>query len=219
MQQRFLKERIIPIVLLAIVAGLFLYSSRLHNIFLSLAATLQGFSNSHPVIAALIFMALAAGSATLSLFTSTPLVPIAVTIWGGGWTILMLLGGWVIGGVGAYAIGRYAGYPLLKRFLPEDTIQFYRSKLSSRSEFLFVFLFRFMFPAEITGYVLGILRYHLGKYVVITFLSELPFAILAVFISEAFIAANQVAFWGLGALAAALFLVFVYFFQKRLKRN
>jgi len=218
MRPRLLKERIVPLALLAIVAGLFLYSSRLREMFLWVASLLRGYSAEQPTAAVLVFMALAAASATFSLFTSTPLIPIAVTIWGKGWTVVMLLGGWVIGGVGAYAIGRYAGYPLLKRFLPEDAISFYRSKLSSRSEFLFVFLFRFIFPAEITGYVLGILRYHLGKYVIITFLSELPFAVLAVFISEAFITANQVMFWSLGVLAAALFLGFVYFFQKRLKR-
>ena len=65
--------------------------------------------------------------------------------------------------------------------------------------FPLLLLFRLAMPSE-TGYVFGLFRYDFCRYLLITFLAELPFAILIVYGSDAFIQTNWWSF-------AILFLV------------
>ena len=48
-------------------------------------------------------------------------------------------------------------------------------------------LFRLASPAEMPGYVLGAVRYGFVKYFLATFIAEFPFAVIAVYASEALI--------------------------------
>jgi len=214
---RVIKKRLFNTFLIAAIALLFWYSATLHNALMESASILRGYSENNPVAAMIIFSGLAIFSAMFSLFSSIPLIPIAVAIWGNMLTFILLFWGWLIGGMAAYAIGRYAGYPLLKNILSENKISYYRSRIPPRSEFAFIFLFRFVTPAEITGYLLGLIKYEFSRYTLITFLSELPFAALAVYMSEAFILGKELSFWGLGAFIIILIFSMSYVFHKRNK--
>lgn len=212
---RVIKKRIFTILFIAIVALLFWYSATLHNTLIDAASALKGYSENNPAAAIIIFIILAISSAMFSLFSSVPLIPIAVTIWGNTATFIILFWGWLIGGIAAYAIGRYAGYPLVKKILPEDKISYYRNRISPQSELAIIFLFRFVTPAEITGYLLGLMRYNLGKYALITFFSELPVAALATYLGEAFLLGRAMIFWGLGVFIIILLFFLSYLFHKK----
>ncbi|MBM3204401.1 VTT domain-containing protein [Candidatus Uhrbacteria bacterium] len=219
MSQLGVRSKLVALVLIALVALALLYSSSFHSAFLSLISHIQNFSTIHPWLAMVIFIFVAAASAMFSLFSGAPLIPIGVSLWGSVLTLILLLTGWIIGGMGAYVLGRYGAYPFIKRFLPEKKITKYRNHIPPHTEFMMIFLFRLITPAEITGYLLGIMKYPFGRYTLITLLSEIPFAILAIYMSEAFVLKQELTFWVLGGLALFFFFLLSYLFHKKLKRR
>ncbi len=165
----------------------------------------------------LIFILFAAFSTVISMFSSLPAVPFAVLAWGKTLTFVFLITGWVIGSLVSYVLGRYGLYTIFKRSVFLKKVVAYQQKLSENSEFILVVLFRLALPSEITGLVLGGLRYNFTKYLLATFISEIPFAIVAVYASGALIFSDikglllWVAFGGVG------FFIVAKIFTKRIK--
>ncbi|HEX6201615.1 MAG TPA: hypothetical protein VF100_01355, partial [Thermoanaerobaculia bacterium] len=116
----------------------------------------------HPLLGGGLFVLLAALSAMLSLFSSVPLVPFAVAAWGEGATVVLLFAGWVLGGGASYLVGATLHHRIERTKL-YARVAHYRERLRRhRAEFSVVLLFRLAMPAEIPGYVLGMLRYPFG---------------------------------------------------------
>ncbi len=206
------------ILLVLLLALLFWYSASFQEVFFGSVDFLEGYANRHILLAEGIFVGAAALSAMFSPFSSVPLVPAALVIWDSGLTLSLLLLGWLLGGIGAYLVGRYALYQLLRRVLDIDgKVDYYRKKISPRAEFGLVLLFRFAMPAEIPGYVLGAIRYHFGKYFLATFLAEFPFAVITVYASEALIFKEPVLLGALGLLVTLILGGALYFFRKKLR--
>ena len=175
-------RRIVTIfVILAIVTIIFGTSSWLQSGFSYTADTVNDYIAVHEVTGVVAFISFSALSAILSPFTSIPTVPFAVFTWGKALTFLFLIIGWLVGGIVSYAVGRYGLYIIFRRLLPIGKIESYREKLSEHSEFILVVLFRLALPAEVTGLVLGSLRYDFLKYLAATVISEIPFAAVAVY--------------------------------------
>lgn len=189
-------ERRIYIFLLVVIIAIILWSSALlENLLLDAASTLEIYIKENPVLGVLIFIGLGIISTLLSFFTSIPLVPIAVLIWGASNVFLMLMAGWLMGSIISYYIGAYAGYPIIRHVVPTEKLEVYQEKVSRRTPFWIIYLFRLSLPAEIPGYILGIIRYKFWKYFLATFLAELPFALIAAYASDAFIAKNKALFF------------------------
>ncbi len=203
--------------ILLVIVILFWSSLSLQEEFSQAVSVFGGYIQSHQVVGLSVFFLFAALSVILGPFTSVPLVPIAITVWGRMETFVLLLSGWLVGGVATYLIGKYAAYAIFKKVIPFGKIEAYRKKISAESEFFLIVLFRLMLPAEIPGYLLGIIRYDFTKYWFATFLGELPFAIIVVFASEAFLEANPVQFAILIVAELVLIGGALYFFQKRLR--
>lgn len=213
---RPISRALLIFTLVALVAAAFWYSRSIQTAFYATVERLEVLIRRHPLPGAAAFVSLAGLSAMLSPFSSIPLIPAAVVIWGRTATVALLLGGWLVGHTATYAIGRSAGYVILKRLVDVDRIDHYRTRLDSRSGFLLVLLFRLAMPAEIPGYVLGSLRYHLGKYAAATVIAELPIAIVAVTASNALLARRPAEFLGwVAALLAATGITF-YALHRRL---
>lgn len=212
-----LKRTLITFIAVLGVAFLFWSSYSLQNIFNETVGSVQAYAGQNNVLLIVLFIALAALSAMLSPFSSVPLVPIAIMIWGGLLTTALLLTGWLIGEVLAYGAGYYAGYPFVSQLSSFEKVRYYRERISRKTEFLLIVLFRFAMPAEIPGYVLGIARYNFWKYFLATFLAELPFAIVVSYASEALVAKKPVIFVGLAVATFSVFSVMFYFFTKKLK--
>lgn len=146
------------------------------------------------IIGVFVFVFFTAFSAVLSPLSSIPAVPFAVFAWGEELTLTFLLVGWIIGSIISYTIGKYGLYVLFKKALFLKKVEMYQKKFSEHSEFILVVLFRLALPSEITGLVLGSLRYNFFKYLMATIISEIPFAVVLVYGSEALILSD---FWGL----------------------
>ena len=208
-RSRVLKDRLLFLGVVVFLGVAFFLSVTVQRVFLESIEIIELFVERHLFWGAVIFVLLAAFSAMFSLFSSVPLVPIATVVFGNFFTGLLLCVGWLLGDMAAYAIGSSAGYRIVSRFISMDRAEYYKKRLSGRSQFWIVFIFRFALPSEVTGYTLGVLRYHFGKYALATALSEIPFAFLAVYSSEALIQRRLALFLGLitaGVLVTVLML-------------
>ena len=74
-----------------------------------------------PALGMAAFVVLAAVSAMVAFVSSAVLVPVAVHVWGAPLCALLLWLGWFLGGVAAYAVGRYLGRPIVERLVSPAT--------------------------------------------------------------------------------------------------
>lgn len=212
-----MKKQISVIVVLIILAVVFSASAFLQEKFNEAVDALEEVFAKRKIVGIIIFAGLAALSAMLSPFSSVPLVPVAVVIWGNAMTTALLVVGWTLGGIITYAIGKWAFYPLLTSFVLHEKIEYYRNKLTNHTDFWLVLIFRLALPSEIPGYLLGIIRYHFGKYILATFLSELLFVVITVYASEAFIARDPLLFGLIIIGEVILVAIFLKMLHRRLK--
>ena len=172
----------------------------------------------HPRTGALVFVALAASSAMLSFFSSVPLVPFAVAAWGAPAACTALFAGWMLGAGASYWLGASLHHRVERLRLYRQVAEL-RDRLRHRHrEFSVVLLFRLAMPAEIPGYVLGMLRYPFGRYLLATALAELPMALGTVYAGRLLIESRP---WALAALIVAgalLLALFHHLFDRRMRR-
>jgi uncharacterized membrane protein YdjX (TVP38/TMEM64 family) len=119
--------------------------------------------NAHPVLGAVVFFLFAATSAMLAFTSSVVLVPSANLVWGKLITFLLLWGGWIVGAIAAFGIGRVAR-PLLVRLGYQERLDKYQQFVSKRMKFWTAVLFCIAVPSEIPGYIFGGLRYPFLKF-------------------------------------------------------
>jgi uncharacterized membrane protein YdjX (TVP38/TMEM64 family) len=105
-----------------------------------------------------IFVLLSALSAMVAFFSSLVLVPIGVLAWGATTTFALLWFGWLLGGVGAYATGRFLGRRAVVWLIHEEQLHRYERRLAASAPFLVILLFQLALPSEVPGYVAGVLR-------------------------------------------------------------
>ncbi|MDP3919069.1 MAG: VTT domain-containing protein [Nanoarchaeota archaeon] len=210
------KKFIFSILLLILIAVIFWSSLSLQTVFSQSVDSIEPYMAEHPIMGINIFIWFAALSAIFSFFSSIIIVPFVIPIWGKFWTLIFLTTGWFIGGLLAYAIGIFAGYPILKRIISLEEIEEYKAKLPENQTFWAIFLFRLVTPSEITSYILGILRYNFKSYLVITLSTELIFAVLTVYASDAILNNKPIVF---AATIIALIIItsVIVFFVKRVK--
>lgn len=174
---------------------------------------IDAYANKHPVLGVFLFMAFAAASVLLGPFTSTPVIPIGVAVWGSFLTTVFLLAGWLMGDILAYYIGYHFGYPVVGKIVGREKLDKWISQIADRLKFLLVVLFRLALPSE-TGYIFGILKYNFKKYLAAVFLGELPFAILLVYASDAFLKGNGLLLAGVAVAAVALILASAWILKR-----
>lgn len=180
--------------MIAALIFLFWYFSALSESVNQLLVSSQTFIERHPVSDIFVFLALAALSALLVFFSSIVIVPVAVFVWGEILTLFLLLLGWFIGGLLAYGIGKHFGRRIAEYFVSAKKINSYGDLFSKELGIFDVVLLKLALPSEIPSLFLGIVRYPFLKYLSVIVLSELPFAIWAVYLSGAFVAQNRVFF-------------------------
>lgn len=169
------------------LAALLWASASLQSAFIGVLQFSKDYVESQPLASRLAFVALAAFSAMMVLFSSIALVPVAVYAWGQGETLLLLTGGWFIGANLAYLIGRRLGRRATLSFVPAGTLDHYARLLSVRMSVFEVTLLKLALPSEMPSFALGIMRYPLAKFWPVLLGSELPFALWAVYLSAALV--------------------------------
>jgi uncharacterized membrane protein YdjX (TVP38/TMEM64 family) len=141
----------------------------------------------HPFLGAVLFTLLSALSAMLAFFSSALLLPVALDAWGKAVCVLLLWVGWLLGGACAYGIARAWGRPLVRRLTSSRLLSRYEERISRHTSFGRVLLFQLAVPSEIPGYVLGLARYGLRRYLLVLALAELPYAVGAVYLGTSFL--------------------------------
>jgi uncharacterized membrane protein YdjX (TVP38/TMEM64 family) len=191
---RFLLERLRPVVtrgllLVVLVAGLVLLiqSDTLHEGIVGLFEAARTIIAQHPVAGPIAFVGLAALSAMLGFFSSAVLVPAAVYAWGAVGTMLLLGLGWTIGGIIAHSLARYLGRPVLRWLVPEAALGRYEKLLEKQPRFSTVLLFQLAFPSEIVAYLMGLIRYPLGKFTAALLIAQVPWLVGTVWLGVGFV--------------------------------
>lgn len=213
-------KRIILIACTAIAVALaFWYSSTLQDAFYVVVDFFSALVMRNELLAVIVFVLLSAAAALISPFTNIPLIPIAVVIWGTVPTTILLLGGWLLGDIVAYFIGRDIGYPAVRYMVSSERFDRWVVVVREHTSFLMALLLRVALPAEL-GYAFGIIRYPVGLYALITFLAELPIALVAVYASEAALAGDaQMFFVAVGVLAVLVGAGAYYIRSKQIHSN
>jgi uncharacterized membrane protein YdjX (TVP38/TMEM64 family) len=145
---------------------------------------LEPYATSHRAAGMLVFAGLAAVSALLAFFSSTVLVPVAVHAWGEPVTAVLLWSGWMVGGIGAYAAGKWLGRPLVRSLAGADKLEFYQAKLGRSTPFGVVLLFHLALQSEVPALVLGTLGYRFRLFVLALGLAELPYAVGTIYLGS-----------------------------------
>ena len=169
--------------------------------YLRASRWLQGYVERSGAWGVVAFLLFSAFSVLLGPFTSAPMVPAAVLAWGRTATLFLLLGGWMIGNIGAYAIGRYGAVPVLRRFVPWERIETWKARVPRRRMMAAAIVARLTLPAEV-GYAYGALHFDFVWYVVITLLAEIPTALLVIYASEALLQHRTMQLVTIGVIAA-----------------
>lgn len=102
-----------------------------------------------------IFVITSAVAVLMPVLTNLPLVPAAALAWGPWWTAALLLAGWTIGAVVAFALARYARATML-RLLPSVMRHAEIDRLvHPRHRVLSLAILRATFPVDVLSYALG----------------------------------------------------------------
>lgn len=197
-------SRRLPLLIVGVVvAALLAYSEEIHQQVVRAIALAEPVIRSLPVLGTVIFVLLAALSAMLVFFSGLLLVPIGIQVWGPAGCFLLLWGGWFLGGVITYSIGRHFGRPVVLRMLSAKKIARYESRVPPASSFVAATLTQLVLPSDISGYFFGLLGYRARIYLGSLALAELPYAFGTVYLGNAFVERQYV----LLLVAAALGMV------------
>ena len=207
-----IKKYLIIFVLVIILVAVFWGSKTVENYFQNIIGYVTNYMSNEKWVV-VIFVALAVLSVMLVSFSSIWLVPIALALWGNLLTLAILLGGWLLGSIFSYLVGKYAGYPIVRKIISEEKINHYSSVfLQARESFSLIILSRFVLPSEIPGYLLGMAKYPFFKYLLATAISEIPYAFVTVYFIDAVLRKNAIALlvWGIIWVFFALLMVRMY---------
>jgi uncharacterized membrane protein YdjX (TVP38/TMEM64 family) len=191
-------------VLLAISLAALASSRAVHAALIEVLAASNAIIATHPVLGAMLFVALAALSAMLAFASVGPILPVAVYSWGESLSILLLWIGWILGGALSFMVGRYLGRPVVRWLTAEALLNRVEKHLGPTTPFSLVLLFQFALPSEIPGYVLGLVRYSFIKYLLALGLVELLYAVLMVEMGAGFVEQRAGVVLFTGIMAALL---------------
>lgn len=207
-----LQRHILVIGSIIVVAGLIAASDTLHGQTEQIIVWIEALISRFPVLGMLVFVLLAMVSAMLAFFSSAVFAPIAIFAWGKTETLMLLWLGWFLGGIVSYCVGRFPGRSVASMLIDEEKIANWRYQVQGRTRFVHILLFQAAVPSEIPGYVLGILRYTFPLYLTALAITELPYALAAVYLGESFLRGQSLVFilLGIGTILASAFVFQLY---------
>lgn len=188
---------------LCCLVALVISTGTLHAPMMRVVRAAEAVISQHPLLGALMFIALAAVSAMVAFFSAALLVPVAVLRWGELATLAMLWLGWIGGGLASYVLAQSLGRRMLDRFAA-DVLEHFQRWLDPQTPFGVVLILQLSLPSEIPGVLLGLARYPLRKYLAVLVAAELPYALATVYLGEAFIERRSGLILAVGFAVAAL---------------
>lgn len=186
--------RLVLLGIIIILAGFITGSDALHSRSEEIIAAAEAIISGSPLLGILLFVLLAMVSAMLAFFSSAILVPIGVYTWGSVTCFILLWIGWLLGGMASFCIGRYLARPVAARLVGTERLSRFESQLGSHARFVHILLFQAALPSEVPGYVLGIMRYRFGVFLLALAIVELPYALGTVYLGSRFLEQDIVLF-------------------------
>jgi uncharacterized membrane protein YdjX (TVP38/TMEM64 family) len=212
-------RRVLVTILLLTGVAIIASSDVLHQLALRAVDAAAEIISARPVIGMSAFIVFAAISAMLAFFSSAVLVPVGVQVWGKPLTTFLLWGGWTLGGMCAYTIGRLFGRSIAGFFVSSEALGRFERRISTGTPIGLVLLFQLAVPSEVPGYVLGLGRYSFAKYLIVVTVGELPFAIGTIYLGESFLERRTFLLIAIGASGALFSAWALYMLQRRLTRT
>jgi uncharacterized membrane protein YdjX (TVP38/TMEM64 family) len=203
-QHRAVWRQAALLVLLCVALALVTASKPLHGALLEVLASGRAVIIDYPLQGALLFVLLAAVSAMFAFVSIAILVPVAVFAWGEPLSMLMLWLGWILGGIVAYGIARYLGRPVVQWLMTDSVLQRLERRIHPDTRLGLIVLLQLGLPSEIPGYLLGLVRYPPGKFLVALAAGELPYAVATIWLGAGFVGARSGMVIAVGLAIAAL---------------
>jgi len=210
------RAAILALVIVALVA--LSLSEAVHAGVLRVLGAATGIFEGHSVLGPLVFVLLAALSAMLAFFSSAVIVGPAVLAWGPIQATALLWLGWMLGGAAAYTMARLFGRPLMRSVVNTRDFDRYATKVTRETPFTAVLLLQLSVPSELPGYLLGLVRYPLHRYLTALAITELPYAVGTVLIGEGFVERRTPLLLLFGVLAVGAVWIFSRAHRNRLAR-
>jgi uncharacterized membrane protein YdjX (TVP38/TMEM64 family) len=173
----------------------------------------------HPAPGALLFVLMAAISAMLAFVSIAVLVPVAVYAWGEPVSMLLVWIGWILGGGTAYGIARYFGRPVVHWLTGEALLNRVERRIHPQTPFGMILLLQLGLPSEIPGYVLGLARYPLSRYLLALAIAEVPYTIATVYLGAGIVEAKSGLVLAVGLGVAVLGVGAFYLMRRRLESS
>jgi uncharacterized membrane protein YdjX (TVP38/TMEM64 family) len=181
-------RRAAVLLLLLVLAVALLAAGPVHAWLLDRFAAAEVVIRQQPALGMLVFVLLAAVSAMVAFLSSAILVPVAVYAWGPLLTFVLLWCGWFLGGLAAYAIGRYLGRPMVRRLVSPVALERQERWAQSGGRSLAaIVLLQLAIPSDLAGYVFGLIRCPPGRFIAALAFAEVPYALGAVFLGVSFV--------------------------------
>ena len=204
---RLLREhraRAVLLLLMAVAIGALAATEPLHRVVVSVVDSVGRMVTDHALAGAMSYVLLSALAAMVVFVSTAVITPVAVEAFGLLPALLLLWLGWILGGVTAYAVGRFLGPRVAAWFIPAARLHDYEAKGAALVTFRHVLLFQLCAPSEIPGYVLGIAGCRFGRFLAGMALGELPYALGAVYLGESFLQRNYLALVVIAVAGVAL---------------
>ncbi len=167
-------------------------------------------------LAVMIAMTLATVVAPIALL---PLIPVIAPMLGPFLTAVAAWLGWTFGAVIAFSIARYGGKPLLLRFVREDTLHRFESRIPHDAHFFAIFALRMVIPVDMLSYALGLFStVSLGVYTAASSLGILWFSFAFSYLGYAYDSGDTVLFVGYSVASAIIFAGAFWYTFRAVKR-
>lgn len=199
-------RRVAVLGLITVLLALLATSDTVHGALVAVLESVQEVIARYPVAGALLFVVYAALSAMLAFVSVALLLPVAVYAWGEPLSMLLLWAGWTLGGACAWVVGRHVGRPAARWLDAESWLNRIESLVKPSTPWGVVLLFQLALPSEIPGYLLGMVRYSLPRYLLALATAELIYTVAMVHLGASFVAGRAGMVLAIGA-AAVLFSV------------
>lgn len=204
------------LALLCIALAALASSADVHRALLAVLEASREVIAARPVAGALLFVLLSAVSAMFAFVSIAVVIPVAVYVWGNALSLVLLWAGWILGGAVAYGIARYLGRPVV-RWLTDRALGKIERYVGPATPFRVVLLLQLGLPSEIPGYVLGLVRYPFGRFLLALALAELPYTIATVYLGAGFVSARVGLVLAIGFALAGLSLGAFYLLRRHLR--
>ena len=192
-------------------------SGTLHAALLDVLAVSRDMIVEFPVLGAPLFLLLAAISAMFAFVSIAILVPVAVYVWGEPLSMLLLWAGWILGGAAAYGIARLLGRRAVSWLTAASALNRLEHRIGPRTPFSLILIFQLGLPSEIPGYVLGLVRYPFGRYLLALAMVELPYTVATIYLGAGLVEARGGLVLVIGLSAVALGVGAFYLLRKRMR--